>query len=82
MLFRSQEQYDDGLRQDIGHILTVTGRAKNAQLLTVVEYLIQTWSEHKLVLLDALRVALSTRAGQIDPSQSFPVFFAIRFSDP
>ena len=77
-----QEQYDDGLRQDIGHILTVTGRAKNAQLLTVVEYLIQTWSEHKLVLLDALRVAISIRAGQIDPSQSFPVFFAIRFSDP
>ena len=77
-----QEQYDDGLRQDIGRILTVTGRAKNAQLLTVVEYLIQTWSGHKLVLLDALRAALSTRAGQIDLSQSFPIFFAIRFSDP
>jgi hypothetical protein len=76
-----REQYDDGLRQDIGRILTVTGRAKNAQLLTVVDYLIQTWSEHKLVLLDALRAALSTQAGQIGPGPSFPVIYATRFLD-
>lgn len=67
------DQYDS-LGQDIGLVLTITGRSKNAQLHTVVEYLVQTWSEHTLDLLDAIRAALSIRAGKLYRSMYLPVY--------
>ncbi|OQV01785.1 hypothetical protein CLAIMM_07079 [Cladophialophora immunda] len=41
--FIKGEGYDEAENEAIGNVLTITGTANNAQALTCLEYLIQTW---------------------------------------
>jgi hypothetical protein len=54
-----RDQYDVSLEVDLGAIITLTGRAKNAVLLPAAEYLQFAWKEHTFLLLDALKNAIS-----------------------
>lgn len=47
---------------DLGQVLTITGRPKNAQLLPVSEYMLQTWEAAPLALLDAFRQQIARDA--------------------
>ena len=54
-----EQQYSLGLCQDLGHIITITGRIVNAQLATVYDFLKQTWPSYTFDLLQGIRSALS-----------------------
>src|SRR5436305_3016917 len=53
-----QTQYDIGITQDLGMVITITGRSVNAQLAMVYSYLKQTWPTHTLTLLHAIQFAI------------------------
>ena len=53
-----RSQYDTGIAQDLGMVITITGQTVNAQLSTVYSYLEQTWSVHTLTLLRAIQFAI------------------------
>ncbi|KAH0536252.1 hypothetical protein FGG08_006859 [Glutinoglossum americanum] len=51
-------EYELGLQQDLGRVLTITGEPVNAQQVPVLTYLRQTWPSYPLNLLDAIRVSI------------------------
>lgn len=57
--FLREQQYQGSLHETIEKVITLTGSTKNAQALTTLEYLRQTWpttGEHILQLVkDVLR---------------------------
>jgi len=52
-----EEQYSSS-DQDLSRVITITGRPMNAQLLPLRDYIIQTWEDSPLALLDVVHQAL------------------------
>ncbi|KAH0553008.1 hypothetical protein GP486_006796 [Trichoglossum hirsutum] len=51
-------EYELGLRQDLGRVLTITGEPVNAQQVPVLTYLRQTWPSYPLNLLEAIQASI------------------------
>ena len=60
--------YPAGLAQDLGSIVVIIGRAKNAHLSTVRNYLQRTWPIHSLDLLNAIQTTVSKDAESVTMS--------------
>lgn len=54
-----EEQYPEGRRQPLRHVLTLTGGPENAQLTTAEQYLSANWSSDTFVLIDHLTFVIS-----------------------
>lgn len=66
-----EHEYSAGLEQDIGQILTITGKARNAQLTTVRAYLLDHWPLHNETLLKALQRDIRERGSNDHSSGMF-----------
>ncbi|KAH0547752.1 hypothetical protein FGG08_000009 [Glutinoglossum americanum] len=51
-------EYELGLQQDLGRVLTITGEPINAQQVAVLTYLRQTWPSYPLNLLEAIQASV------------------------
>lgn len=58
------DQYEMGVAQPLGDILAFTGRAMNAQLATLKDYLQQTWPDNSFEVLEALQNAIHSPSHQ------------------
>lgn len=54
-----REHYAQGLRQDLGSVLAITGTSIDAYMTTVRDYLGSGWPKDSLALLDAVQEAIS-----------------------
>jgi hypothetical protein len=73
-----QEQYPLGLDQEVGSILTITGRGTDAYMSTVRTYLQRTWPAYSMHLLNSLQGAINSYPRQDNPgSKHFSIPYSI-----
>jgi hypothetical protein len=57
-----EQQYDDGVEQDLRHIITWTEQGGNVQVTTCEQYTKQQWSQTGTTILSALGSAVATQS--------------------
>jgi hypothetical protein len=55
-----QAQYTGGITQELGHVLAITGQARDAYCSTVHTYLELTWPNKSMILLEAIQSAIGS----------------------
>ncbi|KAH8812294.1 hypothetical protein F5884DRAFT_855596 [Xylogone sp. PMI_703] len=63
MAFLREEEYDQGTDGLLGKIITITGLSKDAQAMTCLQYLHQTWQSYGSHLLQLIEATLFSEAG-------------------